>query len=102
MNKRRFIRVLEAIEANPEHWNQNHWHCGTSHCFAGFAELQKFGLKSSLSEDEVRGILVHRALFSTFLTAQYYLGLDSDQASWLFSSARTLDDFRRVRLMYCR
>lgn len=34
-------RVLEAIEANPHHWNQRKWctttECGTAMCFAGWA-----------------------------------------------------------------
>ena len=35
----RLQAVLAAIEANPEHHIQHQWHCGTRHCFAGFAQL---------------------------------------------------------------
>ena len=31
-------QVLDIIKNNPEHWNQKYWHCGTSHCFAGFVD----------------------------------------------------------------
>lgn len=30
--------VMRTIEENPGHWNQLRWHCGSSHCFAGFAQ----------------------------------------------------------------
>jgi len=30
-------RVLDHIDADPESWNQMHWWCGTSGCFAGWA-----------------------------------------------------------------
>ena len=36
--------TLAAIEAHPDHWDQNKWHCGTSHCIAGFAEMLRLGL----------------------------------------------------------
>ena len=32
-------KALEMIEANPKHWDQKMWHCGTSHCLAGFCDL---------------------------------------------------------------
>lgn len=36
--------TLDWIKANPQHWNQRYWHCGTSHCFAGTAEMLGAGL----------------------------------------------------------
>jgi hypothetical protein len=35
--------TLDAVLAHPEHWSQRMWHCGTSHCFAGFAEMIRLG-----------------------------------------------------------
>jgi hypothetical protein len=35
--------TLDAVLANPKHWKQTRWHCGTSHCFAGFAEMIRLG-----------------------------------------------------------
>jgi hypothetical protein len=29
-------KVLDHIDAHPENWNQAHWWCGTSGCFAGW------------------------------------------------------------------
>ena len=39
-------KALEMIEANPKHWDQNMWHCGTSHCLAGFCDLVIKGISS--------------------------------------------------------
>jgi hypothetical protein len=33
------VKALELIEANPAHWSQSTWHCGTSHCLAGFCDI---------------------------------------------------------------
>jgi hypothetical protein len=41
---KRFARVMEDILDNPKHWNQGSWHCGTSHCWAGFAEMRRIEL----------------------------------------------------------
>ena len=30
-------KTLEAIKANPEHWDQGVWRCSTGMCFAGWA-----------------------------------------------------------------
>lgn len=43
MSKSNLRLTLEAVEANPQHWDQRMWHCGTSHCFAGFAEALRLG-----------------------------------------------------------
>jgi hypothetical protein len=40
LNKELLKSTLKLIKENPEHWNQEEWHCGTSHCFAGLVELQ--------------------------------------------------------------
>ena len=39
MNKENFQKVLDQITAHPETWDQTDWHCGTTHCFAGWAQL---------------------------------------------------------------
>lgn len=100
MNKKNFERVLAFIEANPEHWDQRHWHCGTSHCFAGVAELVKHNLQMSDHEHTIR--VASRWRLPTFLIARRFLGITEAEACWLFSAARTLDDFRMVRWVYCR
>lgn len=103
MNSRRYVAVLEAIERNPKHWDQTDWHCGTSHCFAGVAELQQFNLsiKTSARKFYSRRAREDPTQYTTEV-AQHWLGLEDEQAAWLFSSHRTLDDFRRVRQVWCR
>lgn len=36
----RLRQTLQDVKNNPEHWDQSLWHCNTSHCFAGFAEVR--------------------------------------------------------------
>jgi hypothetical protein len=33
------VTALDLIENNPSHWDQSNWHCGTSHCLAGFCDI---------------------------------------------------------------
>jgi uncharacterized protein YjbI with pentapeptide repeats len=38
LHAERLLKTLQLVKENPEHWNQETWHCGTSHCFAGFGD----------------------------------------------------------------
>ena len=38
-NAERLQRVLTYIEQHPEEWKQSEWHCGSSHCFCGMAQI---------------------------------------------------------------
>jgi hypothetical protein len=52
----RLDRTTALVEANPSHWDQGIWHCGTTHCWAGFGDIlanqwemdHEFGEKSWL------------------------------------------------------
>lgn len=81
MNRENFKRVLDTIRANPESWNQHLWHseCGTAHCFAGHAEIL-----SGVRSDEFSHV---------FEIAQEWLGLTDKEASYIFKSSRTMEDF---------
>lgn len=101
MNPRRYNQVLATIEANPQHWNQQFWHCNSSHCFAGFTELEFLKLQPRHTICDVlaaRGETAAR----TWQVAIDYLELTEEQADWLFTAYRTLDDFRWVRRMHGR
>jgi uncharacterized protein YjbI with pentapeptide repeats len=45
------LQTLDDVKAYPEHHNQRKWHCGTSHCFAGFADLRAFNRANISMED---------------------------------------------------
>ena len=38
-NAERLKQVLTYIEQHPEEWRQSVWHCGSSHCFCGTAQI---------------------------------------------------------------
>ena len=35
----RLRAIVDRIKADPSCWDQSRWHCGTSHCIAGHAQL---------------------------------------------------------------
>jgi hypothetical protein len=79
MNRENYRKVLDQIEAHPETWNQSFWHCGTTHCFAGWAQI----LSGKPADDGT----VRR-------DARIYLDLSLIEADYLFAPQRTLDDLR--------
>jgi hypothetical protein len=79
MNKEHFADILNTIEANPSCWDQARWHCGSSHCFAGWAQL-KSGKPAVVS-------FVRR-------DAREWLDISKVDADWLFAVDRTIDDFK--------
>lgn len=90
MNYENYNAVLERIEKNPDEWDQGYWFregCNSAYCFAGHAATMKLGNEP------------HDAHVVSF-AARDFLGVSIDESFWLFSQERTLDDFRRVRLMY--
>lgn len=82
MNVERFNQVLDHIIAHPETWNQEVFHCGTAHCFAGHAQI--------MSGVETRE--QHR----TWNDAAKFLELSDVDSIYLFNSERTLGDFKLV------
>jgi hypothetical protein len=38
-NVERHNQIIEQIEKHPETWKQSEWHCGTAHCYAGWAQI---------------------------------------------------------------
>jgi hypothetical protein len=100
--------VLRRIKANLEYWHQAEWHCGTTHCFAGFAEISAARVPitievQGLSDDLpycLAGIWSAEdrqgwPLTNASKRARHYLGLTYDQAEDLFYICRTLDDLER-------
>jgi hypothetical protein len=79
LNRANYEAVLNKIESCPAEWNQRSWHCGTTHCFAGWAQV--------LSGRPASDATVRR-------DARQFLGLTSQQSDYLFSAYRKLADFR--------
>ena len=75
MNKERLAKVMNQILENPETWDQTKWHCGSSHCFAGWAQVM-----SGKEEDDA----------TAGKDAQEWLGIDDDSALYLFDGGRDL------------
>ena len=126
INKTLLKTTLQLIKDNPQYWDQQVWHCSTTHCFAGFVELQLMDLPIYQDIDDLL-ILYYKDDFSyTFDTlypsldtqaflskypfinsfysrfeltkhiASFALGLDSIQSELLFNCDNTLDDLHRI------
>lgn len=83
MNIENFRVVLGHIKANPNSWDQTTWHCGTTHCFAGWAQI-------------LAGKAAHDG--NTRRDARLFLGLNRADADYLFASERTLGDFEAMTI----
>lgn len=115
MNLKRYRAVWRLIERFPEQHNQATWHCGTSHCVAGWADLVAAGYKrpervcvpvyrvTPLTFTKLPTKLrewVDRAwasnLWDTCDRAKSWLKLTSKERDYLFSQHRTHDELRAV------
>ena len=93
-NQANLEATLAAIEANPQHWEQAEWHCGTSHCFGGFAEMLRLG-KSPTCQAPLEGNVVNGGLLGRYAT-QDWLGLEEDEWDEITDLDNSLDDIRRM------
>lgn len=93
MNIPRLKAIILEIETNPQHWDQSTWHCGTQHCLAGLSQLAMMNLPSATDSEELSEMYC-----SVEIDAMLYLELNQSQADYLFSTHRTLADFKQVAL----
>jgi hypothetical protein len=121
INKELLRETLQTIKDNPQHWDQTQWHCGSSHCFAGFVECKIRGadITEKFDEDQtlrwstadaeslisllnlgekdankLRNDYVYHK--NTALVARFALGLNEDQADILFDSDNELEDLEII------
>lgn len=120
INKELLKEVLATVKANTDHWDQTVWHCGSSHCFAGFTEcivsgypldlsseegnkleentdpdkvlkaLERGGIKHDYTRNEIDRML--NKSYSPRVIAQIALGLCHADADSLFDTDNTLED----------
>jgi hypothetical protein len=96
----RLAMVLNHIENNPTHWNQRKWHCGTSHCFAGFAQLFARGISLAVEFDRDNAGIKDKddPIENDYIAAEDdatgWLGLTHRQSAFLYDGDNTLDDLR--------
>jgi len=86
-------KTLDAIKANPQHWDQSRWHCGTSHCFAGLAQLIHYGLPINTREDQLENDdrFFNHDDWNAGYTVGELLGLEEDDAQELFAGWNSLE-----------
>lgn len=84
---KRLRQVLDLIESNPRHWNQQYWHCDSCHCFAGFAQILEHNMDPTKDfYDESKDDYTSK----TFSQARRWLALTEDQAYDLFDCDNSL------------
>lgn len=113
----RFRRVMALIERFPEQHDQGSWHCGTTHCVAGWCDLVAAGykrpelvkvgltlsggvksLQCSMPRSKLLAFAKRARVDSSYTSerAAHWLGISREEGLSLFSSARTLDELREV------
>jgi len=107
----RLRRTINRIKDNPQHWDQRFWHCKTSHCFAGFAQLEARGLaldfvdplthKCAESGDWYTLFLIDEnglqsGTASTWIDAARWFGLTEEEEDRLFVSSNTLKELEDI------
>lgn len=87
INKELLVQTLETIKANPEHWDRSQWHCGATHCFAGFTYLLSMDLPLTTNQYDLGKDIV----MQTKSIASALLGFNELQADTLFHPNNTLE-----------
>jgi hypothetical protein len=72
-------RIFDRIDANPDFWHQEKWHCDTSHCLGGLAQLDA-------------GLDEHASLARQ--QARVHLGFTRAEADYYFAPERTLEELK--------
>lgn len=85
MKRLRLRKIIAKIKKNPKCWDQAEWHCGTSHCIAGHAQIEagKYKQGTPFDSDVVRK------------DAKKYLDINERQAFYLFGASRRLEQIEQ-------
>lgn len=87
--------VINQIIDHPQSWDQNHWHCATSHCFGGWCQL--LGTKrvrdfKGSTLDAARQVIEH--------DVRKLLDLTDEVLEWLVSCERAFAELYMFSAMY--
>jgi len=121
IDKKLLRETLQLIKDNPQHWDQSSWHCGSSHCFAGFVECKVRGMDfaEKITDNYLAGFLSQDAneliqllnldagnsddllesycwRSNCYLIARFALGINGLQADELFHADNTLESLERI------
>jgi hypothetical protein len=81
IKKENLLAVMAHIEANPACHKQDTWHCGTSHCFGGWAQI--------MGGNKANDATVRR-------DARIFLGITEHEANKLFAASNTRPELRAM------
>jgi len=82
LNKQLLADVINQIITHPETHNQSIWHCGTSHCVAGWTQVLGHGPRDQYPANVMED-------------AADLLGLSLEDADYLFSAELTISSVYR-------
>ena len=85
MNIKNFKLVLNKIIDCPESWNQKEWHCDSSHCFFGWAQILAGKRENNKTVQS---------------DARSFLGLNKQEAEYISHIDRKIEDFENFLQFY--
>jgi len=91
-------RAIKNIEANPDTWEQDSWHCGTAYCFAGHVALLAGATWADGTPDcEYVITLGDKYAYARVNDyARRVLEITQNQACVLFCGENELDDLKQI------
>lgn len=90
--------VMRTIEANPQHWQQCNWHCGTSHCFAGFAQCFAYDIPWAYEvtlDDSRTAMVIGKERHNVSRDAALWLGIQDQAVTDSYLEEYWDDDFEQ-------
>ncbi len=86
--------TINQITTNPKEWDQRFWHCGSVHCFFGWADIAYSGARTTqgFKGPFIGGLRVNEA------DLEVAMGLPRGSSRWLSEQERTLGDL----WVFCR
>ena len=87
---------FKLFKTHSEHWNQESWHCNTSHCLAGIVEIIIKEWTISISLVEINKYY-NNVDTNTADIAREALNITSEEDNHLFAFYMTLSSIKKFR-----